>query len=202
MSWFDWLLEIEAILIFLGLALAFGLALGFAAVRFKVEGNPLAEQLDRELPQTQCGQCGFPGCKPYAEALANGQSEVNLCVPGGTEVMIKIAQITGREEKPMDASVDETKPPMTAWIDEDLCIGCVLCIKACPVDAILGATKMMHTVIQAECTGCDLCAPACPVDCIEMKPKALTLKNWQWPEPTQAAVTQTQPLAQFAELTK
>jgi len=179
----DWLQEIEAIAIFLGLALIFGLALGYAAVRFRVEGNPMAEQIDKELPQTQCGQCGFPGCKPYAEALANGDSEVNLCVPGGTEVMIKISEITGREQKAMAQTAVEEKPKETAFIDEDLCIGCVLCIKECPVDAILGATKMMHTVIQQECTGCEKCVPVCPVDCIEMRPEQITVKNWQWPQP-------------------
>lgn len=199
----DWLQSIEAILIFLGLALIFGLALGYAAVRFKIDGNPIAEQIDKELPQTQCGQCGFPGCKPYAEALAKGESEVNLCVPGGTEVMIKISEITGREQKPMAETVDEEKPKMTAFIDEDLCIGCVLCIKECPVDAILGATKMMHTVIQKECTGCELCVPVCPVDCIDMKPLATDLTNWQWPEP-QAQLDSfppagTKPLADLAE---
>ncbi|MBN2647257.1 MAG: electron transport complex subunit RsxB [Thiotrichales bacterium] len=179
----SWLQGLEAIGIFLALALLFGLALGYAAVRFKVEGNPMAERLDQELPQTQCGQCGFPGCKPYAEALARGESEVNLCVPGGTEVMIKIAEITGRDPKQMAEGVEENPPIETAWINEDLCIGCVLCIKACPVDAILGATKLMHTVIQKECTGCELCVPVCPVDCIEMRPVATHLKNWQWPEP-------------------
>lgn len=174
---------LEAIIIFTLLALLFGLLLGYAAVRFKVEGNPIAEQIDKVLPQTQCGQCGFPGCKPYAEALAQGNTEVNLCIPGGTEVMIKISQITHREPKAMDATAVETKPKTTAFIDEDLCIGCVLCIKACPVDAILGATKLMHTVIQQECTGCELCVPVCPVDCIEMRPETITTKNWKWPDP-------------------
>ncbi|WP_321276630.1 electron transport complex subunit RsxB [Thiomicrorhabdus indica] len=201
----DWLQSFEAVIIFIGLALAFGLALGYAAVRFKVEGNPMAEQIDRELPQTQCGQCGFAGCKPYAEALANGGSEVNLCVPGGTEVMVKISEITGREQKPMEETGNEETQKITAFIDEDLCIGCVLCIKECPVDAILGATKMMHTVIQKECTGCEKCVPVCPVDCIEMKPEQTTLKNWQWPEPQldsfqPAGQNSTQkPLAELAE---
>lgn len=174
---------IEAILIFLGLAILFGVLLGYAAVRFKVEGNPVAEQIDKVLPQTQCGQCGYPGCKPYAEAVANGEAEVNLCIPGGTEVMIQIAEITGREPKPMEESAAEAKPKEVAVIDESLCIGCVLCIKACPVDAIVGATKLMHTVIEKECTGCELCVPVCPVDCIEMIPIQVTPKNWKWPEP-------------------
>lgn len=179
---------IEAIIIFISLGLLFGLLLGYAAIRFKVEGNPMSEQIDRILPQTQCGQCGYPGCKPYADALAEGKAEVNLCVPGGTEVMILISEITGLEPKEMNAPEEALKPKETAFIDEDLCIGCVLCIKACPVDAILGATKLMHTVIQAECTGCELCVPVCPVDCIEMRPLITTTANWQWPDPAEAAI--------------
>lgn len=182
---------IEAIIIFISLGLLFGLLLGYASIRFKIEGNPIAEQVDKILPQTQCGQCGFPGCKPYAEALAKGETEVNLCIPGGHEVMIQISEITSREPKEMDAATQTDTVKKTAYIDEDLCIGCVLCIKACPVDAILGATKLMHTVIQSECTGCDLCVPACPVDCIEMRPPATTTKNWQWPDPADSAIIDT-----------
>ncbi len=179
-----WFISITAaILIFVGLALIFGLLLGYAAVRFKVDGNPLAEQIDKVLPQTQCGQCTYPGCKPYAEAVAKGEAEVNLCIPGGTDTMILISEITGLEPKEMEANEAEHKPKETAFIDEDVCIGCVLCIKACPVDAILGATKLMHTVIQSECTGCDKCAPVCPVDCIDMRPPSISIENWQWPEP-------------------
>ncbi|MCF6344875.1 MAG: electron transport complex subunit RsxB [Thiomicrorhabdus sp.] len=174
---------LTAIIIFVGLALVFGLLLGYAAIRFKVEGNPMTEQIDKVLPQTQCGQCTFPGCKPYAEALAKGETEVNLCIPGGNDVMLLIAEITGLEPKALDESVAVEKPKETAFIDEDVCIGCVLCIKACPVDAIIGATKLMHTVIQSECTGCDKCAPVCPVDCIDMRPEKVSLENWQWPEP-------------------
>jgi len=174
---------LEAIIIFVGLAILFGLLLGYASVRFKVEGNPVAERVDKILPQTQCGQCGYPGCKPYAEALANEEAEVNLCIPGGTEVMIQISEITGLEPKEMEATDDEVKNKEIAYIDEDLCIGCVLCIKECPVDAILGATKLMHTVIEKECTGCEKCVPVCPVDCIDMKPLPLTTRNWKWPEP-------------------
>lgn len=169
--------------LFLILAIGFGLLLGYAAVRFKVEGDPLVEIIDQKLPQTQCGQCGYPGCKPYAEALAKGEAEVNLCIPGGEPTMLDIAEILKVDPKPMSAEATEPKPPMVALIDEDLCIGCVLCIKACPVDAILGATKMMHTVIAKECTGCELCIPVCPVDCISMISEDLTSKNWKWPQP-------------------
>ena len=174
---------IEAILIFVGLAILFGLLLGYASIKFKVEGNPVAERVDKILPQTQCGQCGFPGCKPYAEALAKGETEVNLCVPGGHEGMIQIAEITGLEPKEMETVEEEHKAKEVAKINEDLCIGCVLCIKECPVDAILGATKLMHTVIEKECTGCEKCIPVCPVDCIDMVPLAVSVKNWKWPEP-------------------
>ncbi|GKT11582.1 MAG: Na+-translocating ferredoxin:NAD+ oxidoreductase subunit B [Thiomicrorhabdus sp.] len=178
---------LAAIIIFIGLSLLFGLLLGYAAIRFKVEGNPIAEQIDKVLPQTQCGQCGFPGCKPYAEALSKEETEVNLCTPGGNEVMILISEITGLEPKEMDAEDTEVKPKETAYIDEDVCIGCVLCIKECPVDAILGATKLMHTVIQDECTGCEKCVPVCPVDCIDMLPAKSSVENWAWPDPTQPA---------------
>lgn len=187
---------ISALLIFTGLAVLFGLLLGYASVRFKVEGNPLAEQIDHVLPQTQCGQCGFPGCKPYAEALAKGESEVNLCVPGGHEVMIQIAEITHREPKEMDATPTDTSVKIVAKINEDLCIGCVHCIKACPVDAIVGATKMMHTVIESECTGCEKCVPVCPVDCIDMIAEEPTPQTWAWPEPAAAEEPLIQTLGQ------
>ncbi len=183
---------IEAIIIFIGLALLFGLLLGYASVRFKIEGNPVADQVDKILPQTQCGQCGFPGCRPYADALADSSTEVNLCVPGGNEVMLQIAEITGMEPKEMDQEIEENKAKEIAHIDEDLCIGCVLCIKECPVDAILGATKLMHTVIEKECTGCEKCVPVCPVDCIDMKPVQVTTRNWKWPEPGEPLIPMAQ----------
>lgn len=146
-------------------AIVLGAALGFAAIKFKVEGDPLVEKIEAILPQTQCGQCGFPGCKPYAEAIVNGE-EINKCPPGGAEGVQRLADLLGREVKPLDA---EEKPKQIAIIDENTCIGCTLCIQACPVDAILGASKRMHSIIDAECTGCDLCVPACPVDCISMQ---------------------------------
>ncbi|PLA74932.1 electron transport complex subunit RsxB [Hydrogenovibrio sp. SC-1] len=176
---------IAALIIFLVMAILFGLLQGYASVRFKVEGNPLAEQINQLLPQTQCGQCGFPGCKPYAEALAEGESEVNLCIPGGHKTMIEIAEITHREPKEMAETAPTSQQKLVAKIDESICIGCVHCIKVCPVDAILGATKKMHTVIEQECTGCELCVPVCPVDCVEMVAEPVTLHNWSWPEPSQ-----------------
>lgn len=125
----------------------------------------LAERLNRLLPQTQCRECGYQGCLPYAQALADGGAAVNLCVPGGEAVMVDISGLLGKPPAPV-----ETRQKTLAWIDEAVCIGCTACIRACPVDAIMGASKQMHTVIRDECTGCGLCVAPCPVDCIEMQP--------------------------------
>jgi len=161
------------------LSAAFGALLGFASVKYKVEGSPIVEQLDALLPQTQCGQCGYPGCKPYAEAVANGEA-INKCAPGGDDVIKKIADLMGVEPQPLDAAHEEDNAPKVAFIIEEDCIGCTKCIQACPVDAIMGATKQMHTILIDECTGCDLCVSPCPVDCIEMRPIEQTINNWQW----------------------
>jgi len=168
-----------AILIMGGMALLFGALLGFASVRFKVEGDPLVEQLDDLLPQTQCGQCGYPVCKPYAQAVADGEA-INKCAPGGDDTIKKIADLMGVEVQALDESHAVDNTPKVAFIIEEDCIGCTKCIQACPVDAILGASKLMHTIIADECTGCDLCVAPCPVDCIEMIPVRETLQNWKW----------------------
>ncbi|WP_448566089.1 electron transport complex subunit RsxB [Thalassotalea ganghwensis] len=170
---------IIAIIIIGLLATAFGALLGFASIKFKVEGDPLAEQIDALLPQTQCGQCGYPGCKPYADAVANGEA-INKCAPGGEETIKKIADLMGVEAQPLDESHEADNSPKVAFIIEEDCIGCTKCIQACPVDAIIGTTKQMHTVITDECTGCDLCVAPCPTDCIVMKPIAVSPRNWQW----------------------
>ncbi len=162
-----------------GLALLFGALLGYAAIRFRVEGDPLVDQIDEVLPQTQCGQCGYPGCKPYAEAIANGD-DINKCPPGGEATIKKLADLMGVEAKPLDAAHGAEDVKKVAYIREDECIGCTKCIQACPVDAIVGATRQMHTVIIDECTGCDLCVAPCPVDCIDMVPVKETEKNWRW----------------------
>ncbi|MBP8174477.1 MAG: electron transport complex subunit RsxB [Aeromonadaceae bacterium] len=159
------------------LALLFGLVLGFAAIRFRVEADPIVEKLDALLPQSQCGQCGYPGCKPYAEAIANGDA-INKCVPGGEQTMRRIADMMGVE--PPSDGVVETPAKRVAFIHEDLCIGCTKCIQACPVDAIVGAAKVMHTVLKDECTGCDLCVAPCPTDCIEMMDVPPTPDTWNW----------------------
>ncbi|WP_404399691.1 electron transport complex subunit RsxB [Idiomarina seosinensis] len=161
------------------LALIFGLILGYAAVKFKVESDPIVEQIDAVLPQTQCGQCGYPGCRPYAEAIANGD-DINKCPPGGEATIKQLADLMGVEPKPLDSAHGEEDEKKVAVIREDECIGCTKCIQACPVDAILGAAKQMHTVIEHECTGCDLCVEPCPVDCIDMIPLKAKPETWQW----------------------
>ncbi|HET8707062.1 MAG TPA: electron transport complex subunit RsxB [Pseudomonadales bacterium] len=145
--------------------------LGGAAVKLAVSGDPVVEKIDLLLPQTQCGQCGYPGCKPYAEAVANGDA-LNKCIPGGQSTVIALAELLGREALPLDGEEPVKK---VAFIREDECIGCTKCIQACPVDAIIGAAKQMHTVIADACTGCDLCVEPCPVDCIDMLPLNDTL---------------------------
>lgn len=168
-----------AILVLGAIAALFGALLGYASVRYHVEGDPIVEQLDALLPQTQCGQCGYPGCKPYAEAVANGE-EINKCAPGGEDTIKKIADLMGVDVQPLDENHDHDTSPKVAFIIEEDCIGCTKCIQACPVDAILGAAKQMHTIIVDECTGCDLCVAPCPVDCIEMRAIPDTIQNWQW----------------------
>lgn len=165
------------------LALLLGAGLGFAAVRYKVESAPLVEKIDAILPQTQCAQCGYPGCRPYAVAIFEGKADINQCPPGGEAGIRKLADLLGVEPKPLNAENGIEKPKAVAIIDEAVCIGCTLCIQACPVDAILGATKQMHTVIESECTGCELCVEPCPVDCISMVPLHATLDNWKWQYP-------------------
>ena len=151
------------------LAGAIGTALGWAASRLRPDAGSLVEQIDRLLPQTQCGQCLFPGCRPYAEAIASGAAEIDRCPPGGEATMRALAALLGREPRPLDPRFGPTKPRQVAVIDEERCIGCALCLPACPVDAIVGAPRFMHTVIEAQCTGCELCLPPCPVDCIELR---------------------------------
>ncbi len=192
---------ISAILVICGMSAAFGLLLGYAAIRYKVEGNPLAEKVDAILPQTQCGQCGFVGCRPYAEAMAAGEADINRCPPGGGAVIKSLAELLGVEAKPLDAENGEhSDVPLLAIIDENTCIGCTLCIQACPVDAIVGAAKHMHTVIASECTGCKLCLPPCPVDCIAMVPLKAEPANWKWPYPVFSLVQQPANDAQAAAL--
>jgi electron transport complex protein RnfB len=174
---------IAAILIIVGITLIIGIVLGIASIKFKTEGDPIVDKIDEILPQTQCGQCGFPGCKPYANAISKGEADINQCPPGGDDGVHKLADLLGVEYKPLNSDHGEPKPKSIAIIDESTCIGCTLCIQACPVDAILGAAKQMHTIIEKECTGCELCLPPCPVDCIDMVEIPETTDNWKWKYP-------------------
>ena len=174
---------ITALIVMAGLALVLGATLGAASVLFRTQGDPLVDKIDAILPQTQCGQCGYPGCKPYATAIAGGEADINQCPPGGDEGVRKLADLLGREYKPLNAEHGVEKPKSVAVIDEATCIGCTLCIQACPVDAIVGAAKQMHTIVTDLCTGCELCVPPCPADCIDMVPVAETVETWKWRYP-------------------
>jgi Na+-translocating ferredoxin:NAD+ oxidoreductase subunit B len=136
----------------------------------RLKNHIVIDQINAILPQTQCRQCGFQGCRPYAEAIASGAADINQCPPGGNEGIIELSRLLGVSPKPLNPKSGRHKPKSVAFIIEKDCIGCVKCIAACPVDAILGAAKFMHTVIASECTGCELCVAPCPVDCIVMKP--------------------------------
>jgi electron transport complex protein RnfB len=132
----------------------------------------LVRSINALLPQTQCTKCGYEGCRPYAYAIAEGTADINQCPPGGDAGVAKLAALLGRAPKPLNPANGEYRPPQVAVIDEEICIGCTKCIQACPVDAIVGASKLMHTVIASWCTGCELCIPPCPVDCIALLPVA------------------------------
>lgn len=177
-----------AVIALVTLAVVFGAVLGLASIKFKVEGDPIVEQIDNLLPQTQCGQCGFPGCRPYAQAIATGDALINRCPPGGQATINHLADLLDVEALSLDEeSGVEEEEVKVAVIIEDLCIGCTKCIQACPVDAILGAAKQMHTVIKSECTGCDLCVEPCPVDCIVMVPIDKGVGDWSWQLPPSSA---------------
>lgn len=153
--------------------------------------NDLARRIDAALPQTQCTRCGFPDCAAYAQAVASGEASINQCPPGGTEGIERLAAITGRPVLPLDPEFGIEGPVTVAIVDEDWCIGCTLCLKACPTDAIVGSNKHMHTVIEPYCTGCELCIPVCPVDCISLEPVSGTRTGWAaWPQDMAAQARQ------------
>jgi electron transport complex protein RnfB len=163
---------LTALLIIVALSALAGIA--NAANATNSGDNTLVERIDALLPQTQCGRCTFSGCRPYAEAIARGSAGINQCPPGGERTAQALAKLLGVEPKPVGKEFGVVPDyPAVAFIDEAACIGCTKCIQACPVDAIVGASRAMHTVIAAECTGCELCIPPCPVDCIVMQPASL-----------------------------
>ncbi|MBN8507388.1 MAG: electron transport complex subunit RsxB [Burkholderiales bacterium] len=148
--------------------------------------DSVAAAIDAALPQTQCTRCGYPDCRAYARAIAAGEADINRCPPGGAQGIARLAALTGRVVRPLDPERGAEGPRKLAVIDEDWCIGCTLCIKACPVDCIVGASKQMHTVIESLCTGCELCVPPCPVDCIAMVPVTGERSGWDAWSPQQA----------------
>ncbi len=169
-----------ATLVLTVLGLTLGGALAFAAKVFATgEENPLVQEIEALMPGSQCGQCGFPGCKPAAEAIVEGSVDLTCCPPGGRALAEKIAEILGVDVD----SIGEVAAPMVASIEETLCTGCTRCFKACPTDAIVGANKQIHAVIDEACTGCGKCVEACPEDCIHLDVESLDLNNWHWPKP-------------------
>ncbi|HET9836093.1 MAG TPA: electron transport complex subunit RsxB [Rhodanobacteraceae bacterium] len=159
-----------SIVVLLLLALGCVFALRVRAAAANMDTATLADRIDALLPQTQCTRCGYPACRPYAEAIARGEAPINRCPPGGDAGIRALSVLTGRPVQPLDPACGTESLPQVAFIDEDACIGCTKCIQACPVDAIVGASKLMHTIVPELCTGCELCIPPCPVDCIAMLP--------------------------------
>ena len=157
---------LTAVITLASIALIAGIGLSVAARRLPASDGDLVERINALLPQTQCAQCGYPGCRPYASAIVDNTAAINLCPPGGEETVRRLAELLGRDIVPLV----ESTVPSVAVIDEALCIGCTHCRSACPVDAILGAHHLLHSVIESECTGCELCVAPCPVDCISMRP--------------------------------
>lgn len=162
------------------LGVALGWLLGLAARYLRVEGNPLAEQVEALLPGSQCGQCGYPGCGPAAAAIAGGEAPVSACAPGGRALAQELAALLGVS---VDLSAVAERGPVLAHVHENLCVGCTKCFKRCPTDAILGAPMMIHSVFADACIGCGKCAEVCPTMGIEMRPVETTLQTWFWPNP-------------------
>lgn len=162
---------LTALIVTAALAAVLAMTVMLSADSVDASGEQLIERINDLLPQTQCGRCTYTGCKPYATAIARGEADINQCPPGGERTMQALATLLMRQPHAVDPKFGTVPShPVVAWIDEPACIGCTKCIQACPVDAIVGASKFMHTVIADECTGCELCIPPCPVDCIEMRP--------------------------------
>jgi len=161
---------LTGVIVMLTLATVIGLGLLVLSRQLPQSAESPVETVNALLPQTQCAQCGYPGCRPYAEAIISGRADINQCAPGGEALVTALARLLGRSANRLDPAFGSPMPPAVARIDENACIGCAICITACPVDAILGAAQFTHTVINSECTGCNLCVAPCPVDCITLEP--------------------------------
>jgi Na+-translocating ferredoxin:NAD+ oxidoreductase subunit B len=173
-----------AIIILTTLGLLLGLSLGVAGKYLKVESDPLIEKVEALMPGSQCGQCGFPGCKPAAEALVAGTAPVTLCPPGGTALVEQLAKLLSIE---VDLSQSKDLEMMVAKVSEGTCTGCTRCFKVCPTDAIVGAPKQIHAVVADACIACEKCVAVCPTECLQMHPIEVTLRDWRWPKPLAAA---------------
>lgn len=169
-----------AIISLTAMGLGLGFLLGTAARFLKVEDDPLVEQIERLMPGSQCGQCGYPGCRPAAEALVAGQAAATLCPPGGQALAERLASLLSID---LDLAGIEDRVPLVARVDETLCIGCCRCYKVCPTDALVGAPKQIHAVIADACIACGKCVDVCPTECLRMHPVKTTLRNWRWPKP-------------------
>ncbi|MBI5937798.1 MAG: RnfABCDGE type electron transport complex subunit B [Betaproteobacteria bacterium] len=171
---------LAAVVSLTALGASLGLMLGVAARKLRVEGNPLAAELEAMMPGSQCGQCGFPGCAGAANALAEGSAPVTLCPPGGRDLAVALAAKLGIEA---DLSGVKDSGPLVAEVQEDICIGCTRCYKVCPTDAIMGAAKHIHAVFREACTACGKCVEACPTEATRLVPVPVTLQSWYWPKP-------------------
>ena len=171
---------LSAVVSLTALGASLGLLLGVAARKLKVEGNPLAAELEAMLPGSQCGQCGFPGCAGAANALAEGSAPVTLCPPGGRDLALALATKLGVEA---DLSGVKDSGPLVAEVQEEICIGCTRCYKVCPTDAIMGAARHIHSVFREACTACGKCVEACPTEATRLVPAPVTLQSWYWPKP-------------------
>jgi Na+-translocating ferredoxin:NAD+ oxidoreductase subunit B len=171
---------LSAVMSLTALGLVLGFALGYAAKFFKVESSPIVEEVEKMMPGSQCGQCGFPGCRAAAEAIANGVASVNICPPGGKALAEQLAE---KLNVVIDLSGMKPQAPKIARVSEATCIGCARCAKKCPTDAIIGAQKQIHVVIRDACIGCGACVAVCPTECLQLHPVAVTIKSWKWVKP-------------------
>lgn len=172
-----------AIISLTAMGMGLGYLLGAASRRFKVEENPLIDEIEALMPGSQCGQCGYPGCRPAAEALVAGNAAPTLCPPGGRALAEQLANMLSID---LDLNGVEDQVPMVARVDESNCIGCTRCYKVCPTDALVGAPKQIHVVVSDACIACGKCVDVCPTECLKLQPVKVTLRNWRWPNPVAA----------------